>query len=121
MIKIAPFKSIAQMKLFFAKERRGRLPKGTAKRWAHKTPNIKSLPEHVKESGLDNLFIKIAKKLFNPVASPPLPTRLIQQDVIDMAKKEKMKGMTPVEYRNEVTTRRSGIASRNRQTAQAPF
>ena len=44
-----PFKSKAQQRLFFAKERRGELPKGTALEWAHHTPDIKALPEHVKK------------------------------------------------------------------------
>lgn len=46
-----PYKSKSQERLFFAKEARGELPKGTAKEWAHKTKNIKKLPEHVKNSG----------------------------------------------------------------------
>jgi hypothetical protein len=42
-----PFKSKAQAGLFFAKEARGELPKGTAERWAKETPGgIKSLPKH---------------------------------------------------------------------------
>lgn len=44
-----PYKSIAQMRKFFAMESRGELPKGEAKKWAHETPNIKSLPEHKKK------------------------------------------------------------------------
>jgi len=48
--KEMPYKSKAQEKLFFAKEERGELPKGTAIEWAHETPNIKKLPEHVKKS-----------------------------------------------------------------------
>ena len=40
-----PFQSQAQRRLFFAKEERGELPKGTAKRWAKHTKNIKALPE----------------------------------------------------------------------------
>lgn len=40
-----PFKSKAQMEKFFAMEKRGEIPKGTAKRWAEETPNIKKLPE----------------------------------------------------------------------------
>lgn len=39
-----PFKSKKQMRKFFAMENRGELPKGTAKRWAKETPNIKKLP-----------------------------------------------------------------------------
>jgi len=42
-----PFKSKAQMGLFFAKEKRGELPKGTAKQWAKETPSIKDLPEKI--------------------------------------------------------------------------
>lgn len=44
-----PFKSKAQQRLFFAKEKRGELPKGTAELWTKHTPDIKSLPEHVKK------------------------------------------------------------------------
>ncbi len=40
-----PFKSKAQMRKFFVMEERGEIPKGTAKRWAKETKNIKSLPE----------------------------------------------------------------------------
>lgn len=39
-----PFRSKAQMRLFFAKEARGELPKGTARRWLRHTPNRKRLP-----------------------------------------------------------------------------
>ena len=37
------------MKKFFAMEKRGELKKGTAKRWAHHTSNIKSLPEKARK------------------------------------------------------------------------
>lgn len=47
-----PYKSKAQQRKFFAMESRGELPKGTALEWAHETPNLKSLPEHVKKSTL---------------------------------------------------------------------
>ena len=40
-----PFKSLAQMRLLYAKT-----PK-MAQEWASKTPNIKSLPEKVKKNG----------------------------------------------------------------------
>jgi hypothetical protein len=39
-----PYKSKSQMRLFFAKEHRGELKKGTARKWAHETRNIKRLP-----------------------------------------------------------------------------
>lgn len=44
-----PFKSKAQQRYMFAAEARHELPKGTAERWAHHTPDIKSLPQHVKK------------------------------------------------------------------------
>lgn len=44
-----PFKSKRQMRWMFAAEERGEVPKGTARRWAHETPNIKKLPEKKKE------------------------------------------------------------------------
>lgn len=45
-----PFKSKSQQRFMFAAEARGDLPKGTARRWAHETPNIRRLPERVKKS-----------------------------------------------------------------------
>ncbi len=44
-----PFKSKSQQRLMFAKEERGELPKGTAKKWAHETKNIKRLPNKVRK------------------------------------------------------------------------
>ena len=44
-----PFKSKAQQRFMFAAEDRGEVPRGTAKRWAEETPNIKKLPEKVKK------------------------------------------------------------------------
>ena len=52
----------------FAAESRGEVPKGTARRWAHETPNIKRLPDkkHKKHAALMNGFldeiIKLAKE-----------------------------------------------------------
>lgn len=45
-----PFKSKSQQRFMFAAEERGDVPKGTAMEWAHKTPNIKKLPEKVKKT-----------------------------------------------------------------------
>lgn len=45
-----PFKSKSQQRFMFAAEERGDVPKGTARRWAHETPNIKRLPERKKKS-----------------------------------------------------------------------
>jgi hypothetical protein len=47
-----PFKSKAQQRFMFAAEERGDVKKGTAKKWAEHTKNIKRLPEHVKEGSL---------------------------------------------------------------------
>ena len=113
-----PFKSKAQMRAFFAKEKSGELPKGTAKRWAGETPNISALPDRVKKAMMGS-FIKIAKNLFNPSTFPPVPVHLQQKDVIEQARQDKMKGMSPAEYRNELTQRRTGVVGRNRQSAKA--
>ena len=56
-----PFKSQAQRKLFYAKESRGELPKGTAAKWEAHTPAGK-LPEHVKKAS----SIKIPKGGLKP-------------------------------------------------------
>lgn len=42
---MSPFRSKRQMRFMFAAEARGDIPKGTARRWAHKTKSIKKLPE----------------------------------------------------------------------------
>ena len=39
-----PFKSKKQARWMFAAEAKGKLPKGTAKRWAAETKSIKNLP-----------------------------------------------------------------------------
>ncbi|MEW6096542.1 MAG: hypothetical protein AB1567_08460 [bacterium] len=44
-----PFKSKRQARWMFWAEKQGRLPKGTARRWAHETPSIKRLPEKKRE------------------------------------------------------------------------
>lgn len=49
-IKSMPFISKEQMKKFFVLEKQGKLKKGTAKKWADKTPNIKKLPKRVKKA-----------------------------------------------------------------------
>ena len=46
-----PFKSKAQQRFMFAAEKSGDLPKGTAKKWAKHTPNIKDLPERKDPKG----------------------------------------------------------------------
>ena len=73
-----PYASKAQQRKFFAMEARNELPKGTARRWAHHTDDIKSLPDRVaKEAVLAGLK---AAGLF-PVApqlpAPPKPPATI--------------------------------------------
>lgn len=59
-----PFKSKSQQRWMFAAEADNKLPKGTAKRWAHHTKNIKDLPEKVepeeKQGSVMNTIQKIA-------------------------------------------------------------
>lgn len=49
-----PYASKAQMRYFFAAEKEGKLPEGTARRWAHETKergtDLKTLPDHKKKS-----------------------------------------------------------------------
>jgi len=40
-----PFKSKSQQRMMFAKEAAGEVAKGTARRWAHETKDMKRLPE----------------------------------------------------------------------------
>jgi len=44
-----PFKSKKQMRYMFWAEKEGKIPQGTAEKWAKHTPNIKSLPEKKKK------------------------------------------------------------------------
>jgi hypothetical protein len=77
-----PFQSKSQMRAAFAQEaadkKAGRKPRWNAHKWAEHTPNIKDLPEHVKQANLSPEFIKIAvalKKL------PPVSLReLVDQN-----------------------------------------
>jgi len=62
-----PFKSQAQQRMMFATQ-----PK-TAEKWAHETPNIKKLPQHVKEEGTDPM-VQTAQmsQQSDPMASQPI-------------------------------------------------
>lgn len=46
-----PFKSKAQIGKLAILEKQGKLPKGTVKKWAKETPNIKKLPKKLKKKG----------------------------------------------------------------------
>lgn len=58
----------------FAAEARGGVPKGTARRWAHETPDIKKLPEkkHRKHAAFMHGFldeiVKMAKETKKPLS-----------------------------------------------------
>src|SRR5579859_5300985 len=45
-----PFKSKSQERWMFAAEKRGDVKPGTAKNWAHETPDFSNLPDHVHHS-----------------------------------------------------------------------
>lgn len=47
-----PYKSLKQMRKFFVMEKRGELPKGKAKEWAHETPDIRALPLKAKKRAI---------------------------------------------------------------------
>lgn len=42
-----PFKSKAQERKFRELEKQGKLPEGTADRWAKETPSLKKLPDRI--------------------------------------------------------------------------
>lgn len=106
-----PFLSRSQVRACFAKND----PKWDCHEMARETKNIKKLPEAVKTAmvHIGNPFTKIAKELFDPAKSPPVPAQVIQQEMIESTKMDKRKGMTPVEYRNDLTHRRTGIVQKN--------
>jgi len=65
-----PFKSKAQQRYMFAAEARGELKKGTARRWAHETEDIKELPERLEKNAFDfGFFDEISKLAAGPTRS----------------------------------------------------
>lgn len=107
-----PFASKAQMRYLFTHQ------PDVAEEFAKETLNFKDLPERVKKA-MDQSFAKIAKDLFDPVKSPPVPQRIIQQRAIDQAKEERTGGMGPIAYRNELTNSRTGIVRTNINSAKS--
>ena len=76
-----PYKSKAQMRKFFAMEAEGELPKGTARQWAHHTPDLKKLPEHAeKKAGLnikglgERISARLGKVLPEAMTKTPVRT-----------------------------------------------
>jgi hypothetical protein len=108
-----PYKSKAQMRLFFAKEKRGELPKGTAERWAEHTPSIKALPEHKKEAfwleALIPAFTKLAEALHHV---RPTPAAITLKQAVDAERQRKQKGMNVVQYRNYLTSKKRNVVAR---------
>lgn len=97
-----PFRSKAQQRFMFAAEARGEIPKGTAKRWAEETPNIKKLPErvHKKESaaylaGVEAAFAEFLKEA---------RVSLLRQGMREVPAVAKQRGAVPRVTRAGVTT-----------------
>ena len=111
-----PFKSDAQRKYMFAAEARGEIKKGTAKRWAKHTRNIKGLPEHVKEAVMNcsSNFQKIAEELKK---HPPVTTEEKMAISLEAAKKKKLKGMSPAEKRRNDVLKKNNMFARNSTSA----
>jgi hypothetical protein len=106
-----PFKSKAQMRLFFAKEKKGELPKGTAETWVKHTHNIDSLPEKV-ASWVDAAipaFTKLAEALRY---AKPVPAAITLKQATEAAKAKKQKGMDGVQYRNYLTNSKRNLVAR---------
>jgi hypothetical protein len=74
-----PAKSRAQLRFLFSAEARGELPKGTAKRWAKHTPDIKALPEKKpvdqtrKEAAVRAIVLHLYKQGADGTTSPAAP------------------------------------------------
>lgn len=112
-----PFRSKSQVSACFAQNS----PDWDCHKWAKETKNIKNLPKKLKKEAdlkITSSFQKIAKALFNPRVSPPVPTREKMKQAIDQEKITKRKGLSPVEYRNQLTRRRSGIVQKNVESAK---
>lgn len=100
-----PFKSKSQQRLFFAKEQRGELPKGTAMEWAHKTKDIKKLPEKVKKTAseiADEVLAKIAAGVAAFKASPAVG----RKELLQSFKKKPAPGL-PTEQPKSIEWRKS--------------
>ncbi len=113
-----PFRSKSQFRKFKALEASGKIKKGTVEEWLKETDGFSKLPERVKKATAIS-FSKIARDLFDPVKSPPVPALVMQQKSIQETREAKRGGMSPVEYRNEMTSRRTGILQKNKQSNKA--
>lgn len=100
----------------YALKAQGKAGSWDCEEWSDKTKNAKNLPDSVKKASLIYCFSKIAKEMFDPRKAPPVPEKVKTKQAIEANKQEKMKGMTPAEYRNQLTLKRTGVIQRNRQT-----
>jgi hypothetical protein len=97
-----PFKSKAQMRKFFAMERAGELPQGTAREWAHHTSDIKKLPEKIEEKTKEGFDLNtvmtnlgsaaVESELVEKLASH---TQITKDLVVSLAKRV---DMTPTDF-----------------------
>lgn len=94
-----PFKSKAQQRFMFAAEARGDVPKGTAKRWAHHTDDIKDLPEK-KAMFRDYEFAPSAVEALD-VKLAAVREELAQSVQNIMAKKQQASGLPPIPSNSE--------------------
>ena len=112
-----PYKSKSQVRAFFAKEERGELPKGTAKEWAHKTPDIKKLPEHVKKSSAqiaDEVLAKLGANLakgigvFSAGKGGPKALERVMHRESPMQHKPATPQSQPIEWRKSIGEKPKG-------------
>jgi hypothetical protein len=61
-------------------------------------------------------FAKIASRLFDPMSAPPIKPEVATAQQIAAEKDYVRKGMSPVQYRNSLTSRKKNVISANRNT-----
>jgi len=64
---------------------------------------------------INESFYKMAKALFDPSKAPPLTNIIAQPLMIDGAKQDKLKGLSPVQRRLEIARKNRGILARMRR------
>lgn len=109
-----PFKSKAQMRLFYAKAARGEMPKETVKEWQSETKDPKKLPEklHKKAS-----FVSSFEKTANAGNLPERAHELAGFDQQDYSSGSELKANAEVEtgQRKAQNTRTQGVKNENRE------
>lgn len=89
-----PFKSKSQQRFMFAAEERGDVPKGTAKEWAHKTKDLKHLPEKVKKTASE-ISDEILDKLGAGVAAFRASPAVGRKELLKSFQKKPAPGKPP--------------------------